>query len=158
MPKKRPRNDFLDGEAQEDSGEESDTEKKQRALAIKKLKNNRPRKFFRVESVFFSNDCFFPREWWWRRWWRRWCYGWTNSKRFERFHRWTRRRKWRNFRRYFIICVFCYFLGWRWECKWTIRFWWIRRWRWINRWWWFRVTQLPLFSFLIFHFFIPSSD
>lgn len=46
MPKKRPRNDFLDGEAQEDSAEESDTEKKQRAAAIKKLKSSRPSKFF----------------------------------------------------------------------------------------------------------------
>jgi hypothetical protein len=53
MPKKRPRNDFLDGEAQEDSGEESDTEKKQRAAAMKKLKTNRPRKFFPVKSVVF---------------------------------------------------------------------------------------------------------
>ena len=45
MPKKRPRNDFLDGEAQEDSAEESDTEQKQRAAAIKKLKSNRPSRF-----------------------------------------------------------------------------------------------------------------
>jgi hypothetical protein len=45
MPKKRQRNDFLDGEAQEDSAEESDTEQKQRAAAIKKLKSNRPSKF-----------------------------------------------------------------------------------------------------------------
>jgi hypothetical protein len=47
MPKKRPRNEFLDGEAQEDSAEESDTEKNQRAAAMKKLKSNRPSKFFR---------------------------------------------------------------------------------------------------------------
>jgi hypothetical protein len=46
MPKKRPRNEFLDGEAEVDSAEESDTEKKQRAIAMKKLKSNRPSKFF----------------------------------------------------------------------------------------------------------------
>lgn len=55
MPKKRPHNDFLDGEAQEDSGEESDTEKKQRAAAIKKLKSNRP------STKRQKNPCFFLR-------------------------------------------------------------------------------------------------
>lgn len=50
MPKKRPRHDFLDGEAQEDSAEESDTEQKQRA-ALKKLKANRP-------STRFRSNCF----------------------------------------------------------------------------------------------------
>lgn len=45
MPKKRPRNEFVDGEAQEDSAEESDTEQKQRVAAMKKLKSNRPSRF-----------------------------------------------------------------------------------------------------------------
>ena len=45
MAKKRPRNVFVDGEAQEDSAEESDTEQKQRAAAMKKLKSNRPSRF-----------------------------------------------------------------------------------------------------------------
>jgi hypothetical protein len=58
MPKKRQRDDFLDGEAQEDSAEESDTEQKQRAAAIKKLKSNRPSKFsqsihFPLRNYFF---------------------------------------------------------------------------------------------------------
>ena len=48
MAKKRP-NQFLDGEAQEDSAEESDTEKKQRVAAIKKLK--RPSKF--SQQIYF---------------------------------------------------------------------------------------------------------
>jgi hypothetical protein len=50
MAKKRP-NQFLDGEAQEDSAEESDTEKKQRAAAIKKLKSSRPSKF--SQKIYF---------------------------------------------------------------------------------------------------------
>jgi len=52
MAKKRP-NQFLDGEAQEDSAEESDTEKKQRAAAIKKLKSTRPSKF--SQKIFFRS-------------------------------------------------------------------------------------------------------
>jgi hypothetical protein len=44
MPKKRSRNEFVEGEAEEDSAEESDTEKKQRVAAMKKLKSNRPSK------------------------------------------------------------------------------------------------------------------
>ena len=35
---------YVDGEAQEDSAEESDTESKQRAAALKKLKANRSSK------------------------------------------------------------------------------------------------------------------
>jgi len=52
MAKKRP-NQFLDGEAQEDSAEESDTEKKQRAAAIKKLKSSRPSKFSQKIYLLF---------------------------------------------------------------------------------------------------------
>jgi hypothetical protein len=50
MSKKRQRNVFVDGEAEEDSAEESDTEKKQRAAAIKKIKSNRPSK------LLYSNN------------------------------------------------------------------------------------------------------
>jgi len=53
MPKKRPRNDFVDAEAEVDSAEESDTEQKQRA-ALKKLKANRPsRDSKRIVSIGF---------------------------------------------------------------------------------------------------------
>ena len=51
MSKKRPKNVYVDGEAQEDSGEESETEKEQRAAAIKKLKSNRSSKFRRSDEV-----------------------------------------------------------------------------------------------------------
>ena len=51
MSKKRPKNVYVDGEAQEDSGEESETEKEQRAAAIKKLKSNRSSKFRRSDVV-----------------------------------------------------------------------------------------------------------
>ena len=63
MSKKRPKNIYVDGEAEEDSGEESDTEKKQRAAAIKKLKSNRSSKFRRYDefrlticSILFSDQ------------------------------------------------------------------------------------------------------
>ncbi len=45
MSKKRHRNAFVDEQAEEDSAEESDAEKKQRVAAMKKLKSNRPSKF-----------------------------------------------------------------------------------------------------------------
>jgi hypothetical protein len=51
MSKKRHRNAFVDEQAEEDSAEESDTEKKQRLAAIKKLKSNRPSKFSQLISV-----------------------------------------------------------------------------------------------------------
>ena len=62
MPKKRPRNDFLDGEAQEDSAEESDTEQKQRAAAMKKLKSSRPSKIFPVDTLLVMKCFFFSSE------------------------------------------------------------------------------------------------
>lgn len=55
MSKKRQRNAFVDGEAEEDSGEESDSEKKQRAAAMKKLKSSRPSR-----SCFASKRDFRP--------------------------------------------------------------------------------------------------
>lgn len=45
MSKKRPRNAYVNDEAEEDSAEESDTEKNQRAAAMKKLKSNRQSKY-----------------------------------------------------------------------------------------------------------------
>lgn len=54
MSKKRPKNEFVVAEADEDSAEESDTEKQQRA-AIKKLKSNRPGKFFRYMCFCLKN-------------------------------------------------------------------------------------------------------
>lgn len=58
MPKKRPRNEFVDGEAQEDSAEESDTEQKQRAAAMKKLKSNRPSRIFSQSGDSFRSNAF----------------------------------------------------------------------------------------------------
>ena len=56
MSKKRPKNSYVDAEAAEDSGEESDTEKKQRAAAIKKLKSNRTSKSFYSNDERFRDD------------------------------------------------------------------------------------------------------
>ena len=55
MSKKRVRSSFVDAEAEVDSGEESDTEKKQRAAAIKKLKSNRPSNTILVDVRFLSS-------------------------------------------------------------------------------------------------------
>ena len=44
MSTKRQRNVYVNEEAEEDSAEESDTEKKQRLAAMKKLKSSRPSK------------------------------------------------------------------------------------------------------------------
>ena len=52
MSKKRQRNAFVDEQAEEDSAEESDTEQKQRAAAMKKLKSNRPSKFSHLISAY----------------------------------------------------------------------------------------------------------
>jgi hypothetical protein len=56
MSKKRQRNAFVDDQAEEDSAEESDTEKKQRIAAIKKLKSIRPSKYSQSidDYIFFS--------------------------------------------------------------------------------------------------------
>ena len=58
MSKKRQRNAFVDEQAEEDSAEESDTEKKQRVAAMKKLKSNRPSKNIHLE-IWCLSVCIF---------------------------------------------------------------------------------------------------